>query len=293
MISIITPTYNRMENLKDLFESLKNQTCFDFEWIIVDDGSLDDTNNLIQGWLDEKDINFDINYYYQNNSGKHVAVNLAVKKALYDHVFIVDSDDTLTEDSVSTIHEWIFQSKDNLKLAGVSGLIGYKKGDIVGQFPQLKEGENYIECSNLSRRENKLGGDKAEVYKTDILKKFPFPVFKNEKFITERVVWDRIADAGYEIRWYNKIIYLCEYLEGGLSDNMMTLQLENFKGHTLNAKQAIKLLSPLEGLSIAGNYVLTAKKIDINIKEASTNLDKNILYLYFAMVAVKARQYLR
>lgn len=238
MITILTPTYNRAYILKKAFDSLSAQTCFDFEWIIVDDGSADETECLVRSWSRE-DLPFEIRYLKQQNGGKHRAVNRGVQEARYDYVLILDSDDHLTSTAVEKIHGWIKTIEGKEGFAGVSGLRGWinKEGHIGG----AGDGSAYIDAKNTERRKYNLSGDKAEVYKTEILKKFPFPEFEGEKFLSEHVVWDTVADAGYKIRWFNDVIYKCEYLEDGLTKNTSYQQQQNnFQGFTLSAKIRIK-----------------------------------------------------
>ena len=124
MITIMTPTYNRAYILKNAYESLKKQSSFDFEWIIVDDGSTDETEEIVRAWMVEEK-NFSIIYEKQKNGGKHRAVNKGVSLAKYDYFFILDSDDELTEDAVATIHKWTSEIAGLKGFAGVAGLKGF------------------------------------------------------------------------------------------------------------------------------------------------------------------------
>ena len=187
MISILTPTYNRAHTLPRLYKSLKQQTMKDFEWIIVDDGSTDNTKYIVEKWIKEINL-FNIIYIKQKNGGKHRALNKGIPHAKYDYIYIVDSDDYLTDDAVEKIHLWISTIDNKSKFAGVSGLKGKitdKGMIIIGQFPSKLE---FIDATNLERKSKKLLGDKAEVYRKDILLKYPFPEFEGEKFLTEAVV---------------------------------------------------------------------------------------------------------
>lgn len=241
MISIITPTYNRAGYLTRLKNSLMQQTCDKFEWIIVDDGSEDNTKEIIEGW---GGISIPYIYLYKENGGKHTAINYAMPYVNGDFVFFVDSDDYLTEDAIEKITKWTKDIQNNKKIAGVSGTKGYGKEALIGEYPQKEE--EYIECSNLDRRKKHLTGDKAEVYKTEILRKYPFPVFEGERFLTESVVWNSIARDGYVLRWYGDIIYICEYLENGLTNNGSKLKMNNFKGYTYSVSINVSCLKGKE-----------------------------------------------
>lgn len=174
-------------------------------------------------------LSFEFSYYYKENGGKHTAINVGVAKAKGEWIFLVDDDDYLLPRAIENVERWI-RTLPNDGFAGVSGLKGYSEQDVVGERPAANI--KWIDCLNTERRENHLRGDKAEVYKTDIMRAYPFPEFEGEKFLSEKAVWNQIAMAGYKMRWYNEIIYICHYLEGGLSDSARMLELENWRGIT-------------------------------------------------------------
>lgn len=140
-----------------------------------------------------------IQYVQQPNGGKHRAINKGVSIANGDAFFIVDSDDYLTDNAIELIEAWWKDIAGDDKFAGVSGLRASEDIDIIGGVPAFNQ---YVDATNLEREEHGLNGDKAEVYKTAILKRYPFPEFEGETFLTENVVWDKIANDGYLIRWY-------------------------------------------------------------------------------------------
>ena len=213
MISIITATYNRESLLKRLYDSLCKQESKSFEWVVVDDGSIDNTENLITEFKNENRIN--IIYLKKENGGKHTALNLGIELANFPYVFFVDSDDVLPENSIKTIIDKIGKislRSDYKNLAGICGDKAHLDGQVVGS---VLEGE--IVCSYIDfRYKYKIIGDKAEIFKTEILKKYKFPVFENEKFCPEALIWNRISKE-YNMFFFNKTIYLCEYQNDGLS----------------------------------------------------------------------------
>ena len=231
MLTIFTPTYNRAYIIDKLYQSLLNQTNFDFEWVVVDDGSTDETENYFLNLL-KKENPFKIIYFKQKNGGKHRAINMGVKIAHGDLFFIVDSDDHLAENAVDRIYFWVDTLPDRKKWAGVAGLRGYDENHIIGSTFQ---GE-FRDATSLERFKFQIKGDKAEVFFTDILKKFSFKEFENENFLTENTVWFLIAKAGYPLRWFNEIIYICDYLEDGLTRNMQSIYLKNPQGALYTAK---------------------------------------------------------
>lgn len=225
-ITIFTPTYNRANTLRCLYDSLCEQIDKSFEWIIIDDGSTDNTKDLVQEWVSSP---FNIRYYKSVHGGKQRAINQAVALAKYDFFFIVDSDDTLCKNAISLIISWINEIICNSDIVGVSGLRVKKNGDYINGKPSF--GRNiYLELTNIERARYNLQSDMAEVYRTDILKRYPFPVWEDETFTPECVVWDRIALDGYKLRWYNAPIYICEYLEDGLTKGGYKLYSSNLMG---------------------------------------------------------------
>lgn len=227
-ITIFTPTFNREKTLPRLYESLKEQTSHCFEWLIIDDGSTDNTSNLFNKWIKE-DNGFKIRYYKTANGGKQRAINEAVKLALYDYFFIVDSDDYIDPYAIEQICSWIQQIDNNSNFAGVSGIKCHFNGNYIDGEPLFNK-QTYIDATNIERRKYNLQADMAEIYKTNILKKYPFPVWHDEKFTPECIVWDAIALDGYKIRWFNSKIYYCEYLEDGLTKGGYKLYANNLMG---------------------------------------------------------------
>ena len=227
MITIFTPTYNRGYCIKKLYESLKVQTLKSFEWIVINDGSSDNTDELFNEWMSENN-EFPIIYRKVQNGGKHRAINNAVNMASTDAFFIVDSDDYLLRNAIEKAENWFDQVYNDESFAGVSGLRGKNQEKPIGGFGKF-DGE-FVDCTNIQRNTYNLLGDKAEIFKTNVLKKYPFPEFENENFIPEAVVWDKIAKDGYKIRWFNEIIYITEYLEDGLTAASNIKCMENPRG---------------------------------------------------------------
>lgn len=230
-LTIITPVYNRANLLGRLFDSLKAQTNHSFEWIIVNDGSTDDTEKVAKD-IARQDVRFAVRYYYRDNGGKHRAINTAVAKAKGEFCLIVDSDDYLDEKAVEVVLQWLDDVPDDY--AGVAGVKAYENGDVIGGDGN---GEEFIDATNLERKKYNLLGDKAEVYRTDLLRVYPFPEFDGEKFLSEGVVWNRIARDGYKVRWYSRVIYYGEYLEGGLTSHINEHHRRSPKGFAVYIKE--------------------------------------------------------
>ena len=226
MVTILTTTYNRAYCLDRLYKSLQKQSSKEFEWIVVDDGSTDNTRELIDKWKKEtKD--FSICYYWTENGGKHHALNVGTEKAKGECVVNVDSDDYLLQDAVEFVHDKFKEIEDDEKFAGIAGLKCFSDGSIIGGKPIF---DQYVDANSYDFDFHIQKGDKAEAYKTAVLKKYPFPEFKGENFMSEGAVFFKIAYDGYLVRWYNKPLVCCEYLSDGLTKNAYRLYKKNPKG---------------------------------------------------------------
>lgn len=262
MITVFTPTYNRCHLIDRLYKSLLVQTVKDFEWIVVDDGSTDDTEKYFETIL-RIDNPFKIIYYKQTNGGKHRAINAGVRLANGKLFFIVDSDDYILNDAIEKLDKWCKSLDDSKKWAGVAGLRGYSEDICIGGAGKNKP---FIDAKNTERNKYNLAGDKAEAYFTSVLREYPFPEFAGEKFITEEAVWNDIASDGYYIRWYNDIIYIGEYLAGGLTRSNNLRFGQNPQGVLYWAKVQIKaypknLLKKMSAVSRYYKEVYDCKKI--------------------------------
>ena len=221
LITFCTPTYNRVALLPILYNSLKSQTNQNFEWIIVDDGSTDGTEELVIKWKEQNSIR--IRYFKQQNGGKHRAVNRGLKEAKGDLFLIVDSDDWLSPDAV----EWILHNAlpimEDCSIAGISGIrISPDGRPIAKGLP-----ETPVDTSAVSIRvDHKVTGDLVEVFKTEVFRKYPFPEFDGEKFCPEALVWNRITEK-LNIRYFNKGFYISEYLPGGLTSKITKIRRES------------------------------------------------------------------
>lgn len=228
LITVFTPTYNRAHLLLRLYESLCRQTFKDFEWVIVDDGSVDDTKDVIDKLKIENGelkINqqFPVRYFYQENGGKHRAINHGVMEAKGELFLILDSDDALPPVALETVNSYYEQIKDNKSFAGVSGMMAHENGGVIGNgfnFDALDT--NAIDL----RYKYNVSGDMAEVFRTEVLREIPFPEIKGEKFSPEALTWNRIAQK-YKLRYFNKVIYIRDYLDGGLTDKIVKIRMDS------------------------------------------------------------------
>ena len=230
-VTVFTPTYNRAYIIEKLYLSLKRQTVKDFEWLVVDDGSNDETEQLFTIWAkQEKD--FSIRYYKQENGGKCRAINHALELAEGKLFFTVDSDDYLTDDAIEKVTCWERALPKDVAFCGVAGNLGTSETETVNS---LFDGEYYD--GTLLDRYKIVDGERAHVFYTAIHRKYPYPVFEGEKFMTEAVVWNRMANDGYQMRFYNDIIWVYEYKDDGITKAGSKMFINNPNGYGLWLKE--------------------------------------------------------
>ena len=235
-VTVFTPTYNRAYILGDLYHSLQRQTCMDFEWLIVDDGSADDTKALVASWQGEENP-FPIRYVYQENGGKCRAINRGLKEADGRLFFTVDSDDYLTDDAIEKVIRWDGELPKDGHFCGYVG----NRGITPTQTPNRLFPGGYLDGTALNRYDQ-VDGERAFVFYTEIHRKYLYPEFPGEKFLTEAVTWDLMAHDGYKMRFYNDIIWIWEYKDDGLTRAGYRVFLENPQGTGLFFRQKAEFL---------------------------------------------------
>ena len=235
-VTVFTPTYNRAYILGDLYHSLQRQTCMDFEWLIVDDGSADDTKALVASWQGEENP-FPIRYVYQENGGKCRAINRGLKEADGRLFFTVDSDDYLTDDAIEKVIRWDGELPRDGHFCGYVG----NRGITPTQTPNRLFPGGYLDGTALDRYDQ-VDGERAFVFYTEIHRKYLYPEFPGEKFLTEAVTWDLMAHDGYKMRFSNDIIWIWEYKDDGLTRAGYRVFLENPQGTGLFFRQKAEFL---------------------------------------------------
>lgn len=223
-ITILTPTYNRASLLPRLFDSLLRQTNKDFEWIVVDDGSTDDTREVVANLKEKCGGAFPMGYVYKANGGKHMAINIGAERARGELLFIADSDDLLTDDALETVANSWLDISDDKSFAGIAGLdITMDTREVIGSgLPQ-----EHIDCNAIDiRYRHHVTGDMKEVFRTEVLREFPFPEFAGERFCPEQLVWFRMARR-YRLRYINKPIYIADYQPDGITAGITRARMRN------------------------------------------------------------------
>lgn len=248
--TVFTPSFNRGNKLKNIYKSLLNQTYQDFEWLIVDDGSTDNTKDIIETWRNERKLQ--IRYFYRDNGGKHRAFNQAIKEAKGEWLICLDSDDIYTTNALEILHRYSLQIEKNDDVVGMPCLSMDPIGNIIGsRFPKDAFITNHFDLYY----KHKINGDKGLIYKTKILKKYYFPEFKGENFLTEAIVLNRIARS-YNICCVNHALQIVEYQTDGLSNKIKFLRTNNPKGFALyhNERSYFKL-TPIDRLINGSLYI--------------------------------------
>lgn len=236
-ITVFTPTYNRAHTLPALYESLRRQSVRGFEWLIVDDGSGDGTQAMVEAWMAE-DNAFTIRYERQANGGKCRAINRGLELAQGEFFFTVDSDDYLTDDALEKVARWAAEMPRDGKYCGFAGNLGISEHET----PNKPLPEEPYDATALARYAG-IDGERAMVFVTEIHRRYPYPVFPDEKFMTEAVAWNRMAHDGYKMRFYNDIIWIYEYREDGLTKAGSRLFLSNPRGYGLWLRERAAFLN--------------------------------------------------
>ena len=223
LLTVFTPTYNRAYTLPKLYESLTRQTVRDFEWLIIDDGSTDNTAELVKRWALDEMVN--IRYIRKENGGKPSAHNLGVKEARGELFICVDSDDYLSDSAVEVIRDaWAVKCEENV------GVVAYKVLDNGKSVTDIKSKE--VGAFTLKEGYDSFGlaGDTALVFDTEAVRKFEFPTFEGEKFVPEGYLYDKIDTLG-KLLVVREPIYICKYLDDGYTANMKRILYKNPQGY--------------------------------------------------------------
>ena len=231
-LTIFTPAYNRAYTLHLGYEALLRQTCQDFEWLIIDDGSTDNTRELVEGWISKNKI--PIRYHYQENQGMHGAHNTAYRLITTELNTCIDSDDYMPDDAVEKIITfWKKYGSD--KVAGIIGLDADFDGNIIGTRFTEKE----TTLTGFYARGGK--GDKKMVYRTDVITRYPeYPIFEGEKYVSLGYKCELI-DQDYSLLTINEVLVNVEYRSDGSSMNMFRQYIKNPQGFAFIRKSSMQL----------------------------------------------------
>ena len=232
-LTVFTPAYNRAYSLHLCYESLCRQKCKDFKWLIVDDGSTDNTKELVDKWK-SKDNGFEIIYVYKENGGMHTAHNKAYELIDTELNMCIDSDDYVGDNAIEKI-KLFWQKNKSEKYAGIIGLDADFKNNVIG-----KKFDNQLKTTTLGGYYSNGGrGDKKLIYRTDVIKKYPpYPTFKGEKYVSLGYKY-LLCDQEYELLVLNEILCNVEYRDDGSSKNMYSQYIKNPQGFAFFRKTAM------------------------------------------------------
>lgn len=225
-ITVFTPTYNRKNMLERAYKSLLCQEYKDFEWIIIDDGSTDETKELVEKFINEKKIT--VRYYYQENKGKYIAHNLGVMYAAYDIFLTLDSDDYLLPDALKNIDKiWKEKNIESQK----------KCAGILAPFDETRTTDINVTRSTIFDlyRKHNFKGEATIVWKTNIISRFPMPRIENDRFLSEGIYLQRI-DRFYYYECINCRLEHREYYTDGLTASLKSITDKNWKAYLYELK---------------------------------------------------------
>ena len=226
-LSIVTPTYNRAELLKKCYQSLMVQTEKNFEWVIVDDGSSDNTWEVISSFQ----ADFPIYCIHKENGGKHTALNASHEHIHGRYVLILDSDDYLVPTAVAQVKAAWDTYIENPEI----GMVVLLKGSAPDKPNCIAPTPNT--CVDILRYRRKVirSGDCCEVIPAELFLKYPFPIFEGERFLSEGVLWHRVGMT-HKCVYINSVIYICEYLDNGLTRSERAMRIRNPLGGMYNSE---------------------------------------------------------
>lgn len=282
LLTVFTPAYNRAYSLHLCYESLCRQSNKNFIWLIVDDGSTDNTKDLVEQWK-YKDNGFEIRYVYKQNGGMHTAHNKAYELIDTELNVCIDSDDYMPGDAVEKILSF-WEEYGNDKYAGIVGLDATFDNKIIGKvFP-----ENLESTTLLGYYANGGAGDKKIVYRTDLMKKYPpYPEFEGERYVGLAYKY-MLCDQEYELLVLNEVLCNVEYQLDGSSTNMYRQYLKNPKGFAFYRKVAMQYQPKLKRRFVECIHYVSSSLLAKNKKflKESPKKGMTVLAIPFGIVLV-------
>ena len=264
MLTVFTPSYNRAHTLCRIYDSLCRQTCKDFEWLVIDDGSTDNTRKIVEGWI-KRDNNFDISYVWKENGGLHTAYNKAIELMDTELCVCIDSDDWMPDDAVEKIIA-CWKVYGSTKVAGIIGLDFLTDNTpLGGMFPNIKQCHGY----DLMYKYNH-NYDVKYVVRTDLFKEVaPQPTYNGEKNFNPSYMYNLI-DLKYEWILLNDNLCIVDYQPNGMSNNIYRQYLNSPNSFAAKRIQNFQIPAPLSfyikqyvhlasSTIISGNYAWLMK----------------------------------
>ncbi|MDE5889133.1 MAG: glycosyltransferase family 2 protein [Bacilli bacterium] len=250
--SICVPTYNRANIVGSTIKSVLDQTFMDWEMLVVDDGSVDNTEQVIQEFQDKR-----IKYFKKENGGKHTALNVGISNASGEFFIILDSDDTLVPDCLETMLEYLEKTEGNSLFAGIMGRCSFENGQVIGELFSSKENElSYVD---FHYRTTKNYGDCCEAVRTELLKQYRFPEGLGFKFVPERFIFDQIG-INHKLICVNNVFKVVTYLGDGITMNAKGHLKKNAEGFLLDCVNKLTVVFPVvKDISIKRRFKMWVK----------------------------------
>ena len=238
-VTVFTATFNRRHTLERTYRSLQKQTFKDFEWLIIDDGSTDNTDTLVAEWLKEENP-FPIIYHRKPNGGLHTAHNEAISLARGEYFTTLDSDDWYDPEALMLLtNQWnSLPAYKKLEISNIEGLCRHADGTLIGALYPT----DVYESDNFSIRKHKWPMDTLGMYRLEVLREFPFPEGYEGCFVESALVWHRIADK-YKTLFLNKTVGYKEYLPGGITKRSMTAKFRQSAAQVLYHREFSRIKS--------------------------------------------------
>ena len=289
-LTVFTPTYNRAYILQRCYESLVRQTSKDFIWLIIDDGSTDNTKSLVDQWIKEKN-EFEIRYVYKENGGMHTGHNKAYELIDTELNVCIDSDDFMPDNSVELIVDFWSKYGSN-RYSGIVSLDNDDKGNIIGTKLPNKKSIKLCDFYDMGGK-----GDKNLIYRTDIMKNYPpYPEFQGEKFVPLDYKY-LLADQEYDLLILNEPTCTVEYMEDGSSRNMFRQYYKNPRGFSFMRKVHMiydkKFINKFKSCIhyVSGSLIMKNRKFLIESpKKFMTLLAYPFGYILYLIILRKNRQ---
>lgn len=228
-LTYFTPTYNRAKDLPKLYESLCEQTNKNFIWLIIDDGSKDNTKEVVESWQKENKI--EIDYVCKENGGKNTAIDLSNQICKTEYINCIDSDDFVSKDSTEVLYKYFDEVSNDETLCGIVG----RKVNMTNKTKREPVKKEKLFFYELGRKYNDMNETNL-VFKTDIIKGYHFPRFENERFVTESVFYNQFL-YNYKMLAIPETLYLFEYQEDGYTMQGLDLFFKNPEGYLYALKQ--------------------------------------------------------
>lgn len=267
-ITVFTPTFNRAYLLPRLYESLCRQSSQDFIWLVIDDGSTDNTKELVEKWKLENKIQ--IQYHYKENGGMHTGHNAAYRLIKTELNVCIDSDDYMPDDAIEKIMKEWDNIADKSNIAGIIGLDADKNGEIIG----TKIPENLTKGSLMDLyNKYKVKGDKKLVLRTDIVREYPeYPEYEGEKLVPLGILY-MMMGKDYDFVYKNEVYCIVEYQEEGSSHTIFKQYKQSPRGFAyarkIHIKYADNIKNKVKGYLHLISSALFAKDIQLAFKEVN------------------------